>query len=424
MTTANQQATSRWNGVTRFLFRLWSVYFAIGLIPFTTAFLNGLGLWARIVDAVGRWPITMVLGLPEHSAGPRVPGTDFLPDYITLSVLALVSLVVAITWSVIDRRRQSYPRAFPWVYTAVRFTLAALMFWYAWGKILGGQFGLGVDLVYLPRPVAGLTPMNLLWVFMEASRPYTIFTGLVEFAGGLLLLTRRTALAGALLSAAALANVLMLNLAYDVNVKIAAGVMLAMALFLLAPHATRLFQVFLLNQPTHHAPEPRLFTNARIDRVARVVGALVAASAVYWAYGQAKVFADENVAAGKEPLYGVWRVEETTRNGVVAAPLLTDEVLWRHMIIAGGAQIVWMSDSVTGYRLTIDHTAGTIHFRPRPQWPGTEPGRPMSFRFSQSDREHLELQGLSGEVAALGMRLRRVDLSRSPLVDHQHSWRW
>jgi hypothetical protein len=266
--------------------------------------------------------------------------------------------------------------------------------------------------------------MNLLWAFMGASRPYVIFAGLVEFAGGLLLLTRRTAMFGALLSTAALANVLMLNLAYDVNVKVAAGVMLTMALFLLAPHATRLGQVFLLNRPTHSAPRPPLFTNAGVDRAARVVGMLVAASAIYWGYGQPRVFADENIAAAKEPLYGVWRVEETMRNGVVAAPLLTDEGLWRHLVITGGAQIVWMSDSVTGYRLTIDHTASTIDFRPRPQWPGTEPGRPMSFRFSQSDREHLELQGLSGEVAVLVMRLRRVDLSRSPLVNHQHSWRW
>ena len=424
MNTANGLATPWWNSATRFLFRFWSVYLAICLIPFTTVYLDGLGVWPRIVDAVGRWPITKVLGLPEHSVGPRVPGTDFLPDYITLFVLALVSLGVAITWSVIDRRRQSYPRAFPWVYTAVRFILAALMLWYAWGKILGGQFGQGVDLVYLPRPVAGLTPMNLLWAFMGTSRPYVIFTGLVEFAGGLLLLTRRTALSGALLSTAALANVLMLNLAYDVNVKTAAGVMLAMALFLLAPHATRLFQVFLLNQPARPAPQLPLFTNARTERVARAVGVLVAASAVYWAYGQAKVFADEGLAARKEPLYGVWAVEETTRKGVVTPPVLTDDTLWRSLIVAGGAQIVGMSDSVTGYRLAIDHKAGTIDFRPRPQWPGTEPGNPMSFRFSQTDREHLELRGLSGETEALVMRLRRVDLSRSPLVNHEHSWRW
>jgi hypothetical protein len=414
----------RWRDATRFVFRLWSVYFAICLIPFTTVFIDGLGLWPRMVDAVGRWPIMSVLGLAEHSVGPRVPGTDFLPDYITFVVLALVSLVVATAWSVFDRRRQSYPRAFPLVYTAVRFVLAALMFWYGWAKILPGQFGLGVDLAYLPRPVAGLTPMNLLWAFMGASRPYAIFAGLLEFTGGLLLLTRRTAMFGALLSSAALVNVLMLNLAYDVNVKMAAGVMLAMALFLMAPHATRLCQMFLLNQPTHLAPQPPLFTNARVDRLARVVGILVAASAVYWAYGQAKVTADENIAAGKEPLYGVWMVEETVRNGLVAPPLLTDDTLWRHLIITGGAQIVWMSGSVTGYRLAIDHTAGTIDFRPRPQWPGTEPGRPMSFCFSQADPEHLELRGVSGDAAALVIRLRQVDLSRSPLVNHQHSWRW
>jgi hypothetical protein len=424
MSTASDLAAPRWHGVTRFIFRLWSVYFAICLLPFTTVFLDGWGLWPRIVDTIGRWPITHVLGLPEHSAGPRVPGTDFLPDYLAFVELALVSVVIATAWSVFDRSRESYPFAFAWVYAAVRFVLAALLCWYGLDKILPGQFGPEVNPIYLPRPVAGLTPMNLLWTFMGASRPYVIFTGIVEFAGGLLLLTRRTALFGALLSTAALANVLVLNLAYDVNVKVAAGVMFAMAIFLLAPHATRLRQMFLLNQATPPAPQRPLFADARVDRAARIVAVLVAASAVYWAYSQAKAFADENIAAGKEPLYGVWSVEETATNGVVAAPLLTDNRLWRHMIIDGGAQIVWMSDSVTGYRLTIDHAASTIDFRPRPQWPGTAPGHPMLFRFSQPDREHLELLDLSGEVAALVMRLRRVDLSRSPLINHQHSWRW
>ena len=153
-------------------------------------------------------------------------------------------------------------------------------------------------------------------------------------------------------------------------------------------------------------------------------GVLIAVSAVYWAYGRAKVFADESIAAGKEPLYGVWIVEETERNGVVAPPVLSDDTSWKHLIVTGGSQIVWMSDSVTGYRLAIDHTARTIDFRPRPAWPGTVPGRSMSFRFSLPDREHLELRGLSDEVASVAMRLRRVDLSISPLLNHQHSWRW
>ena len=163
MSTASGLGTPPWHGATRFVFRLWAVYFAICLVPFTTVFFDGLGFWPRIVDRVGRWPITHVLGLPEHSPGPRVPGTDFLPDYVAFVVLALVSVAIAIAWSVVDRRRESYPLAFPWVYTTVRFILAALLFWYGWGKILQGQFGFGVNTIYLPRPVAGLTPMNLLW---------------------------------------------------------------------------------------------------------------------------------------------------------------------------------------------------------------------------------------------------------------------
>jgi hypothetical protein len=62
--------------------------------------------------------------------------------------------------------------------------------------------------------------MGLLWTFMGASAAYTIFTGLGELVGGLLLTTRRTALAGALVSAAVMTHVAVLNFCYDVPVKL------------------------------------------------------------------------------------------------------------------------------------------------------------------------------------------------------------
>jgi hypothetical protein len=417
-------ATPRWNAATRFGFRLWCVYFVMCLLPFTTVFLEGVGLWPRIANAVGRWPITHVLGWPEHSASIRIPGTDFLPDYLAMVALALFSVVLAIAWSLFDRDRPSYPRMFLWVHTTVRFVLASLMFWYGWGKILPAQFGADVSLSRLPLPVAQLTPMDLLWAFMSASRPYAIFAGMTEFAGGLLLLTRRAAMAGALISVAAMANVLMLNLAYDVNVKLPASVMLAMALFLLAPHATRLGRLFLFNRPTSPAPLPALFSNPRTDRIGRAVGAVIAVLIVYWAHGQAHVFADDNRAASQEPLYGIWMVEETTKNSVVAPPMLSDETLWRYMIVDDGMQVVTMSDAVTAYRSKIDSAARTIAFSPRPPAPGAAPGRAMSFRFSQADREHLELRRLGDDGIALVMRLRRIDPTTYPLVAHKHAWRW
>ena len=55
---------------------------------------------------------------------------------------------------------------------------------------------------------------------MGYSRPYAIFCGLVETVGGLLLFWQRTTTLGALIVAASMANVAMLNFSYDVPVKL------------------------------------------------------------------------------------------------------------------------------------------------------------------------------------------------------------
>jgi len=384
---------------------------------------GGVRLWPRIADIVGRWAITHMLGLPEHSAGPRVPGTDFLPDYLAFGVLALASVIIAMVWSLVDRRRASYPLAHAWISTVTRFILATLLFWYGWAKLLPAQFGPGMDLALLPRPVGTLTPMNMLWAFMEASRPYAVFSGAAEFAAGLLLLMRRTALLGAILSMAAMANVLMLNVAYDVNVKLAAGAMLAMALSLLAPHAGRLGRLFLLNKAAEPAPPAPLFRDATKDSVARAVGIAVGVVAVYWAFTQAKRTVDELAALPSGPFYGIWRVEETMRDGVIVPPRVTDGSEWRDVVISDGVVVVSMSDAASAYRAMIDASAHTINLRPRPAFPGMTPGVPLQFRFSQPDRDHLEFRRIGGEET-LAIRMRHVDMSAYSLINYRHEWRW
>ena len=61
---------------------------------------------------------------------------------------------------------------------------------------------------------------SLLWCFMGASPGYAIFTGVCEFAGAFLLLFRRTRVFGSLFLATVLINVVLLNVFYNVMVKL------------------------------------------------------------------------------------------------------------------------------------------------------------------------------------------------------------
>ena len=84
-------------------------------------------------------------------------------------------------------------------------------------------------------PFGNQSPSGLLWRFMAGSPGYTSTTGLVELAGCMLLLSPRTTLVGALICVGALANVIALNIWYQVGVILVALQMMMMALFLVAP---------------------------------------------------------------------------------------------------------------------------------------------------------------------------------------------
>jgi hypothetical protein len=415
--------TARWSAATRVAFRFWCVLLAICVLPRSMQTAN-LRTWQPIVNTVGAWPITHVLHLPPHSWAPIWEGGDSLPDVLAAGVLAACSLLIAAIWSLLDRHRPAYPRLSAWVYTTTRFVLAGLLLFYGWDKILPGQFGPSVNIEKAMQPAFQLTPMALLWTFIGASRSYTAFAGVVEFSGGVLLLMRRTALFGALIAAAAMANVLMLNVAYDVGVKLLSGEMLLMALVLIAPHATRLGQFFFLNRSTALAQPPALFTDVRWDRAARVAGMVAALSVVYWSHALAQGVVQSVAAAALSPFDGAWIVETTVRDGVPVQSLATDDTLWKRVVFAGsGAAFTFsLSDSEAGYRLRINRNAGTLDFLPPPPAP---PGaaRIASYGFSFPDRDHLELR-TSPDAGGTTVRLRREDPSAWPLMAHRHRWTW
>ena len=101
----------------------------------------------------------------------------------------------------------------------------------------------------LATPLGDLLPMRFSWLFIGYSAPYQFFSGAMETMAGLLLLYRRTVTAGLFAATGAFLNVVMINLSYDVPVKLYASHLLFSCLFLLALDAPRLVRFLVLNQP-------------------------------------------------------------------------------------------------------------------------------------------------------------------------------
>ena len=146
----------------------------------------------------------------------------------------MLAAVGTALWSLAARKSSGHPTLHAWLRLYLRLGLGAAMVGYGVAKLLTGQFAATPSFAELLRTYGDSSPMGLLWTFMAASRPYVLFAGLTEVLGGALLFAPSLATLGALICAASLTNVLMLNMSYDVPVKLYSFHLLLKAVFLLA----------------------------------------------------------------------------------------------------------------------------------------------------------------------------------------------
>ena len=244
---------------------------------------------------------------------PPVNGSgDSTLDYIHVLCMAAIAAVATLVWSILDRNRTEYRRLHAWLRIWVRYSLAFTLFSYGFAKVFPLQFQ-PAGLNRLMEPFHDFSPMGVLWSFMGASAAYTIFAGASEVLGGALLLFRRTTALGALVSAAVMLNVVMLNFCYDVPVKLYSMNLLLMALFLATPELGRLANAFLWNRPARRVEGGFSAVSQPMDIADRIHQCENAADRVHAVHARPgwdrKAFGLSTPMPARSPLYGIWEVE-------------------------------------------------------------------------------------------------------------------
>jgi hypothetical protein len=351
------------------------------------------------------------LGGPVTRYHPTGSGDTTL-DYIQVFCFAVIASVAALVWSLVDRRRAQYGTPYAWLRLLVRFTLAFTMLSYGFVKVFPLQFGTPA-LSQLTETYGESSPMGLLWTFMGASTPYTIFAGMAEATAGLLLLFRRTTALGALLAVGVLSNIVALNFCYDVPVKLYSSHLLAMALFLLIPELGALWGFFVLHRMSR--PEGAWlppFRRLRLRRAVVALQAFVIASVLYnniWGdYKRTRQYA----AFYKHPsLYGVWDVDSFSRNGSVANPP------WHRMFIdAAGYLIVRTPEGGdTFFQTTYEESRYTVKLVNR------RAKQEGAFTYSQPDKEDLQFSGTLNHEAVV-IRFHSLHTKQFLLTTRGFNW--
>jgi uncharacterized membrane protein YphA (DoxX/SURF4 family) len=274
-TTHREGQSSEWSALTRVVFRFCFVYF--GIYCWSTQILTSMFPIPNldIPDPSTFWPIRpMVFWTAAHVFRVGKPlvytgsgSGDKTFDWVLQFCMLVFAIVAAAVWSAFDRKRDNYTTVHKWFRLFLRFCLAGQMITYGIAKFVPLQMPFP-NLTRLLERYGDFSPMGVLWSSIGASPSYEIFAGGAELLGGILLIFPRTTTLGALLCLADMIQVFMLNMTYDVPVKLLSFHLILLSLFLLAPDLRRLANFFLLNRAAGVPAHPPLFSGPNANRIA------------------------------------------------------------------------------------------------------------------------------------------------------------
>lgn len=364
--------------------------------------------------------------LADHVFGLRPPllfignSGDTAFHWIQNAWLLVLAIAITAAWLVLRPHRDRELAWMAWFRLFLRFALAGQMFYYGMAKIIPTQFP-PPSLVTLVEPVGNLSLSDLLWTWVGSSTPYQVFTGCAETASGILLLFPQTTLLGALIGAADMLQVFVLNMAYDFGLKQISFHYLLMFALLIAPEARRLAGVLVLNRPVDASSAPEWFASRRANRITR---AAQVAFGIYligmftWIAARS-YYAPGGPGEPRSPLYGIWNIEDLRVDGESRPAVLNDyDRRWRRVIFDMPAVVVFQrtDDSFAHYEASVDTASRAIALTKRNGGPWR-----ATFTFERPSQDRLVLEGTM-DGYALELRLRRVELDTFRLLNSRFRW--
>jgi hypothetical protein len=411
--------TREWSGVTRVAFRFCFLY--LGLYVLTTQMLGSLIALPipqlerlALLSPLVSWTAKHVFGI----ASPLVVFSgsgDKTYDWVQVFCLLVIASAGTALWPLLGRRRPEETALHRRFHVFLRLALGATLVQYGLAKVIPLQMPEPGPLRLIER-FGDFSPMGVLWASVGASQPYEIFTGCVELIGGALLFAPQTALLGGLVTLAATTQVFVLNMTYDVPVKQFSFHLVLLSLFVIAPDARRLVDVILLNRPA--VPSTLRASGRRTRRWSIPQLAFGAYVVVATGISNVSMWRTYGGGAAKPPLYGVWTVDEMTRDGVLLPPLLSDQDRWRRVVVQWPGSITFqrMDDALTTYAASVDPVRRSLALSRR-----DDKDWKASFVFEQPSPKELVLDGtLDGH--RLHVRTMLVDRSSFQLVNRGFSW--
>ena len=413
-----------WSYSKRF-FTLLSIYFAFLMLDFTSSdelyphFVYVImtpytEFWHWIVPWFGENVLQLSYPITVRPNGSG----DTTYNYVLQLLWIIFSLFITITWTILDRKRPSYHQFKYWSRIVIRYFLAYMLFVYGFVKVIKLQFPFP-DLIRLTEPYGDSTPMGLAWTFVGYSSGYNLFTGGAEVLAGILIFYRRTTLFGSLVAMTVMTNVVAMNFAYDIPVKIFSLNLLIMATWIAWYDKDRLINFFFLNKISLPS-SMGYFYHTKWKKIIQlslktVVILFALYSTLYSNLNMAKEYGD---AAPKAPLYGIYDVKTYSLQGKILPPLTTDSIRWKRIIISypGYARVTKMNDSTFWIKLKVDTIAKKLNFTSN-----EDPEDKFTLNYSLKQKDELLINGMINKDS-VAIATKRFDHTQFNLVKTGFNW--
>lgn len=396
------------------------------LISYVLLFISSFSFPHAILPDIGKWFSPFYEKLAAFTGShifhlSKPYSAELISDstgmYLHAFNLIFISAVIAIAWFYSDRQKKNEMQLVYGLQLIIRYYLALQLLNYGFNKIFKWQF-------YLPEPntlftSVGETHRDLLyWTSMGSSYTYTFFSGLIEVLAASLLLFRRTKLFGALIAIGIMVNVLMINIGFDISVKLYSAFLILLCCILIAPDAKRLFRFFFTNEAIAKNNYVPSFVNGKFKTLYRSLKTLVLllffsdTLFIYFASGN---FNDDK--AVRPPLHGAYEVSVFVLDGDTLAPLQTDQLRWKRVFVHRRNYFIVqnMQDGMQDYILEND-TAKQILLLT--DYDGKQKG------FFHYDKLSGDANTFSGRIGMhkLEMELKKIDLKNLPLLQDEFGW--
>lgn len=398
----------KWAFSEKLLFRAVFTYFILYIL---------LLFFAILIEVPLRWFAENVLNWGANFKTASTGSGDRTFDYVRLVFNIFLAIPTVLLWSILDKKKQSYNKLFYWFQIVIRSVLIVVMLLYGLAKLFKGQFA-DPSLELLLQNVGDMSPMGLAWTFMGHSMAYNIFIGFIEILGGILLLYRKTVTAGSVLIFGVMSNVAIMNLTYDIPVKLFSLHLVAMAFLLIVIDSHRIIQVFLRNKAVHTITFFRPSLNIILEKIILggkvLIIALLGLTVVIQCFVR---FDMKDQLKEKSEFYGIWESQLFIKNNDTLLPLVTDTFQWRYLIVnyKREAVVKKMNDSIDRYHFEYNKSNSTISLRRK------KDSALYLFSYKFTSPEGFQLKGMYGDDS-LYIKFKKKLETDFKLINRKFHW--